>query len=321
MRRAISYLIIVLMLAAILVVYLRFVYISPLQNQTSMEVDSGDSARSVARKIGRKNLAHQGIALIAMIMNGAYKSLKVGEYQFPQGLSIEEMIDAITKAHFRVPYKLTVIEGMTVAQVAQKLIDQDILNGQIKDFPKEGLVYPDTYTVYKGDQRHVLLSKMEQKMQSALYDIWNERDMTLPLNSPEELLIVASIVEKETDVDRERAIIAGVFYNRLRKGMLLQSDPTVIYALTQGRASLGRPLGKQDLLAKLPHNTYMYKGLPPGPIAIPSVRSLIAAAHPAQTKALYFVATGSGGHIFSESLQQHVVHHQKLRALRKKNAI
>jgi UPF0755 protein len=309
----------VFMLAAVTSVYFRSVYISPLQNQTSIEVETGDSARIVARRLAGENLVHYGVALVAMIMSGAYKCLKTGEYHFPLGFSIEEMIEAITKAQFRVPYKLSVIEGMTVTQVAQKLMDQEKLNGQIIDLPQEGLLYPDTYTIYKGDQRHVLLSKMGRKMRNALQQIWNERDVSLPLNSPEELLILASIVEKETDVDQERPMIAGVFYNRLKKNIPLQSDPTVIYALTQGGGSLGRPLTKSDLLTKLPHNTYMYKELPPTPIAIPSLRSLVAAAHPAQTKALYFVATGNGGHVFSESLQQHALHHQKLRVLRKRN--
>ena len=193
------------------------------------------------------------------------------------------------------------------------------MRGQIFSLPHEGLLYPDTYTIFKGDKRSVLLKMMTQKMQAVLQDIWNERDEMLALKSPEELLVLASIVEKETDVDHERPMIAGVFYNRLKLGIPLQSDPTVIYALTQGRASLGRPLVRSDLIVNLPHNTYVHKGLPPTPIAIPSVRSLFAVAHPAQTKALYFVATGHGGHIFSESLKQHAFHHPKLREWRKKS--
>lgn len=319
MRRVISYLIMAFILTVIMVVYLRSVYVSPLSGQTYMEIEPGDSARVVVRKLVGERSVHFGVALSAMLINGSYKYLKTGEYQFPQGFSIEEMIEAITKAQFRVAYKFAVIEGMTVAQVTQKLMEQKQLSGQVTSVPYEGFLFPDTYSVYKGDHRQVLLNTMSQKMQKVLQHIWQERDESIPLNSPEELLTLASIVEKETDVDHERPMIAGVFINRLKSNIMLQSDPTVIYALSQGVGPLGRELTRRDLQVQLPHNTYVYKGLPPTPIAIPSLRSLMAAARPAKTKALYFVATGYGGHVFSDTLQQHALHHQKLRKLRRKN--
>ena len=192
-----------------------------------------------------------------------------------------------------------------------------LLNKEEFAIPSEGSILPETYTFSRGDSPKKIIKQSQKARDDVLEQIWNGRDENLPLNSKEQLLILASIVEKETGIGAERAEVASVFINRLRLGMLLQTDPTVIYAVTGGKEDLNRPLTRKDLTIDSPYNTYKYAGLPPAPICNPGKDAIFAAAHPANTSYLYFVASGNGGHNFAKSLDEHNDNVRKWRALNK----
>ncbi|MDF1750862.1 MAG: endolytic transglycosylase MltG, partial [Alphaproteobacteria bacterium] len=182
--------------------------------------------------------------------------------------------------------------------------------------PAEGTLFPETYQYRRGDSRQSIVERLQSQMNQALQELWEARAENLPYNTPDEAVVLASIVEKETGLAEERAHIAGVFINRLRKGMRLQSDPTIVYALTQGAGPLGRLLTRQDWKLDSPYNTYQVTGLPPGPIANPGRDALVAALQPMQTKDLFFVADGTGGHAFAETLNEHNKNVAKWRRIR-----
>ncbi len=202
-------------------------------------------------------------------------------------------------------YRVLIAEGVTSWQVVDALKAFDVLGGDVPEVPAEGMLAPDSYEVTPGTPRVALLARMEEKQRARLAAAWEGRQEGLPLNSPEELLILASIIEKETGVPEERGQVASVFVNRLKKGMKLQTDPTVIYGITKGRGVLERGLRQSELRKATPWNTYVIEGLPPTPIANPGEASLQAAAHPADTDYVYFVADGSGGHAFASTLAEH----------------
>src|SRR6185437_4140158 len=181
--------------------------------------------------------------------------------------------------------------------------------------PREGTLLPETYKFTRGTQRETIIQRMQQSARNVLQEVWEHRTPGLPIKTPEELVTLASIVEKETGRPEERSRVAAVFINRLKNKMRLQSDPTIIYGLTGGKGSLGRPLMKSEIEQRTPYNTYVIDGLPQGPIANPGRASLEAAANPARTKELYFVADGTGGHIFSDSYEQHLKNVAHLRAI------
>ncbi|MGJ8546809.1 MAG: endolytic transglycosylase MltG [Sulfitobacter sp.] len=202
-------------------------------------------------------------------------------------------------------YRIAIAEGVTSWQIVNALEGIDVLEGETGDLPAEGLLAPDSYDVQKGDERGPLLAKMQAAQKANLAAAWEARDPDLPIESPEELLILASIVEKETGVAAERGQVASVFVNRLRQGMRLQTDPTVIYGITKGKGVLGRGLRRSELRAATPWNTYVIEALPPTPIANPGRASLMAAAQPEETDFIFFVADGTGGHAFAQTLAQH----------------
>jgi UPF0755 protein len=195
-------------------------------------------------------------------------------------------------------------EGVTVAEVARLLEEADFLTGEVDEMPAEGSLLPETYSVSRGDSRADVIRRMQDAMQAALDEAWKNRDPNLPVDSKEELLTLASIVEKETRPN-EHGRVASVFVNRLKRGMRLQSDPTVIYGITGGKEPLGRGIRQSELVAETPYNTYVVDGLPPTPIANPGRESIMATANPENTRFLYFVADGTGGHAFAASLEEH----------------
>jgi len=201
--------------------------------------------------------------------------------------------------------RFTVPEGLTSAQITGLLRDEPAFTGEIKSEPAEGSLLPETYHYSWGDNRADLLKRMQTAMQSALKAAWDKRALTLPLQTPQQALVLASIIEKETSVPQERGRIAGVFVNRLLSNMRLQSDPTVIYALTQGAGTLGRPLTRADWKFESPYNTYVIDGLPTAPIGNPGKASIEAAVNPERHDFIYFVADGSGGHAFAKTLAEH----------------
>lgn len=201
--------------------------------------------------------------------------------------------------------RITLAEGVTSWQVVEALKRADFLTGDAGDVPDEGYLKPDSYEVRRGSERGALLAEMGQRQRAAIDALWAERSPDLPYDTPEEALVMASIVEKETGVPEERPVVASVFVNRLRQGMRLQTDPTVIYGLTEGRGVLGRGIRQSELKKETPYNTYVIDGLPPTPIANPGEESIRAALNPAETKYLFFVADGTGGHVFAETLEEH----------------
>ena len=197
----------------------------------------------------------------------------------------------------------------------QRLLETDILSGNIKEIPREGSMLPESYRYARGTPRDQVIQRTQQAQARIVQEVWDRRMPDLPLRSPQQLVILASIVEKETGRADERTRVAAVFVNRLRQRMKLQSDPTIIYGLVGGKGTLGRPILRSEVEQATPYNTYAIDGLPPGPIANPGRAALEAVANPARTKELYFVADGTGGHAFSETLEQHQRNVSRLRAL------
>ncbi len=231
--------------------------------------------------------------------------IKAGEYAFSGSVSIKSAAEKLVKGDV-VVHSITIPEGKALAEIKKILAENSFLDGDITLPVAEGEILPETYHFTKGESRNSILAKARAAMRQALAEAFSGRDDGLPLKSAEELLILASIIEKETGLKSERGKVASVFVNRLKIGMRLQTDPTVIYAVTGGRLPLGRPLYKKDLAYDSPYNTYLYAGLPPAPICSPGREALFAAAHPEKTPYLYFVADGvSGGHRFAKSLPEH----------------
>ena len=248
-------------------------------------------------------LRHPLAFRVFVTLDGAQNRLMAGEYDFPAGVSAASVRDRLLAGR-TVVRRLTVPEGLTTAAVLDLVRSAEGLSGEPPE-AGEGRLLPETYHYSYGDSRPDMVARMQRAMDEALARLFRDRRAGSPLRSEAELLTLASIVEKETGVSAERAEIAGVFVNRLRRGMRLQTDPTVIYALTGGRRALGRPLTRADLRTDHPYNTYRVHGLPPGPIANPGLAALEAAARPAETDALYFVADGAGGHLFARTIREH----------------
>jgi UPF0755 protein len=238
-------------------------------------------------------------------LSGRGSALMAGEYEFPAGATPLDAMDIIGSGK-TVKHRLTIREGLTSAEILALVQVAPALDGDAGAIPPEGELMPETYLYEYGDRRKDLVHRMERAMARGLAQVWAERQTDLPFASSQDLLTLASLVEKETSREGERARIAAVFVNRLRLGMPLQSDPTVIYALSdRGTSRFDRRLTRTDLMVSSPYNTYVTRGLPPGPIGNPGMSALRAAARPANTDELYFVADGTGGHVFAKTLAEH----------------
>ncbi|MBQ7632681.1 MAG: endolytic transglycosylase MltG [Alphaproteobacteria bacterium] len=281
-----------------------------------IQIKRGDSLAQIAKMLQENNLIEKDTYFILYAkIKKLYPRIKAGEYLVEDDISLANLADLLAdgKIYLR---KITFAEGLTAREIAEILYAEDMLDGDF-EMPKEGNFLPETYTFSRGETRQKIVEHGQAAMKNVLQQAWDERDADLPFKNKEELLVLASIIEKETGVASERPQVASVFVNRLKKGMLLQTDPTVIYALTKGQTDLNRSLTYRDLAVDNPYNTYKYAGLPPSPICNPGKASIFAAAHPDKTPYLYFVASGNGGHNFAKSLQEHNINVKKWRALKK----
>ena len=287
----------------------------PLEQSQIVNVPRNVGPRDIAELLQREGVIDQKwVFLGGILVMKDWSKLKSGEYEFKKQASLRDVIDTLVEGKV-FQHHLTIPEGLTSEQVVQRLMDNDVLSGNIKEIPREGTILPDTYSFPRVSTREQLIQHMQQEQRRVVQDIWNRRAPDLPIKSPEQLVVLASLIEKETGKPDERTRIAAVFVNRLKLKMRLQSDPTIIYGLVGGKGTLGRPILRSEIDQPTPYNTYVIDGLPPGPIANPGRASLEAAASPARTKELYFVADGTGGHAFGENLDQHQKNVARLRQI------
>src|SRR6266852_3758089 len=244
----------------------------------------------------------------------ARSELKPGEYSFQKNASLRDVIGTMVEGKV-VQHAATIPEGLTSEQIVTRLSENDIFAGAVREMPREGTLLPETYKFPRGTTRDQVIARMQQTQKRVLAEIWERRNPDIPIRTPDQLVTLASIVEKETGKADERSRVAAVFVNRLRQKIKLQSDPTIIYGLVGGRGTLGRPIKRSEIQQPSPYNTYVVDGLPPGPIANPGRASLEAAANPARTRDLFFVADGTGGHAFTETYDQHQKNVAKLRSI------
>jgi UPF0755 protein len=295
----------------------RFEAAGPLSEDKIVDIPRGLGIRDISDLLVREGVIDQPWVFIGgVLVLKARGDLKHGEYQFAKGASLADVVTTIVENKV-VQHTLTIPEGLTSGQIVARLLENDALSGPIKEIPREGALLPETYKFTRGTAREQIIQRMSQAHHHLLQEIWEHRMPDLPIKTPEQLVTLASIVEKETGKPEERSRVAAVFVNRLKNKMRLQSDPTIIYGLVGGKGSLGRPILKSEIEQPTPYNTYVIDGLPPGPIANPGRASLEAAANPARTKDLYFVADGSGGHLFSETYDQHQKNVARLRVIEK----
>nr|WP_321525387.1 endolytic transglycosylase MltG [uncultured Cohaesibacter sp.] len=278
----------------------------PLKQEKTILVSGGTGLGTIAEILERQNvISDQTIFNYGVQIYRQDTKLKAGEYLFSPGVSMMQVMQILTSGK-SILHSVTIPEGYTSYQIAQVLEENDILVGPLKELPAEGTLLPETYKFSRGTTRQEMVDRMADAHQRAVNEIWSRRSPDLPLKTKEELVTLASIVEKETGKASERTRVAGIFINRLNQGIKLQSDPTVIYGIFGGQGKpKDRPIFRSDLDKKTDYNTYIIPGLTPGPIANPGRASLEAVANPSRTKELYFVADGTGGHVFSETLKQH----------------
>lgn len=285
----------------------------PLARETDVVVPHGDLHRVTAALAQAGVIDRPLVFRLAAILTAGAGPLHAAELAFPAHASIAAAL-AVLRTAPPVQRHLTIPEGLTARQIAALVNAAPGLTGAVAA-PAEGSVLPQTYAYEYGMSREAVLRRAERAMTHTLAELWKARAPDLPISTPEQAVILASIVERETARADERPMVAAVYLNRLKRGMRLQADPTVVYAASDGAGELGRPLSRADLERADPYNTYRNGGLPPGPICAPGVASLTAVLHPAQTDALYFVADGSGGHVFARTLDEHARNVARWRAL------
>jgi UPF0755 protein len=290
----------------------------PLETETTYLLSKGTGLRSLARQLHENNIINNELAFIFGVKyEEKGRLLRAGEYAIPAGISGQDLMDLFVSGKVIVR-RLTIPEGLQSREIRELVMQADGLVGEITVETPEGAFLPETYHYHFGESRDEILSRMIRDMEDTVAKLWAENKAVSEIKSPDDLIILASIVEKETGVEEERPRVAGVFINRLKKGMKLQSDPTVVYGITEGKHDLGRPLSRKDLASKTEYNTYQINGLPKGPIANPGLESLRAVLAPMVTKDLFFVADGKGGHAFAETLDDHNRNVQKWRKLNRK---
>ncbi|MGY3459510.1 UPF0755 protein [Bradyrhizobium sp. LM3.4] len=277
----------------------------PLKDDKIVNIPQRAGKRDIAETLNREGVTDVNpwvfIASVAALK--ASSDLKPGEYSFQKNASLRDVVATIVEGKV-VQHAVTVPEGLTSEQIVARLSDNDIFTGSVRELPREGTLLPETYKFPRGTPRDQVVQRMQQAHKRVLTEIWERRNQDIPVKSPEQLVTLASIVEKETGKPDERSRVAAVFVNRLKQRIKLQSDPTIIYGLVGGKGTLGRPIKRSEITQPSPYNTYVIEGLPPGPISNPGRASLEAAANPARTRDLYFVADGTGGHSLHRDLRR-----------------
>ena len=291
----------------------------PLQVAQTVVVPKGASSNEIADDLEREGVISSRWAfmmsyLVQSRMRPGEVVLRHGEYLFKPSVSVREVLEILSEGK-SVQYRVTVPEGLTSQQIVDRLMREEHLTGEIAEIPAEGSLMPETYSIEKGMERQELLRRMQVKQEQFLEKAWERRSPGLPISTPEEAVILASIIEKETGRADERQRIAGVFVNRLNKNMRLQSDPTILYGVHGGAVKWGKPILQSEKDAKNAHNTYQINGLPPTPICNPGRPALEAALNPSQHDDIFFVADGTGGHIFSKTYQEHTAAVSKWREI------
>lgn len=270
---------------------------------TTVVLRSGAGVQEIASQLEDKGVIRSSLLFVASAeLSGAGRTLKAGEYAFPSRASLADVLDRIRRGKI-VQHFVTIPEGLTSEQAVEVLMASDVLSGSAP-VPPEGSILPETYEVTRGADRASVLERMSAARDKVIEELWPKRRAGLPFNTPDEALALASIVEKETGKAEERPRVAAVFVNRLQRGLRLESDPTVIYAVSRGKP-LGRGLRQSELASPSPYNTYVVAGLPPTPICNPGRASIAAVLDPPQTDELYFVADGTGGHVFAKTFEEH----------------
>lgn len=289
----------------------------PLKQDTVLVLERGTGLRAIAKKLQNAGIIGNDLAFVLGVkISEKSTALKAGEYAFTKGMTGAEVMATLISGK-TVPHFLTIPEGLQSREIKHLLQNTPGLKGPLTEPLPEGAVLPETYHFSLGDSRNSVALKMKKDMEKALDTLWAGRVSNDLIKSKQELVILASIVEKETGIGSERAHVAGVFLNRMRKKMRLQSDPTVAYGVTLGSSDLGRPISKKDLAAINEYNTYTLKGLPIGPICNPGLDSLKAVLNAKKTTDIYFVADGKGGHVFARTLAEHNRNVRKWRKLQK----
>ena len=300
-----AFLVVSLMGGSVLTTYTQFVAEGPLENPTETLIDKGKSLRKIAKQLYREGIiASPSIFEIGVRASGQTNNIKAGEYSIPRHASSKMVMNILTSGNTYIR-RLVVPEGLTSEQVVALVDNAKGLMGTIIQIPKEGTLLPDTYHYSWGDTKEGMIERMKNAMERAVEELWAARDPNISLKTPKEAVVMASIIEKETSRNSERAHIASVFYNRMKQGIRLQSDPTVIYAVTNGHVDQMKRVTYKDLKVQNPYNTYVIYGLPRGPISNPGRASIEAVLHPMTTKDVYFVADGTGGHVFSPTYKEH----------------
>jgi UPF0755 protein len=299
----------------------KFEEAGPLDKEATVVISSGAGLSGITDRLSGKgvisgNLFDEWVFNLGIRFYKNATKLKAGEYAFAPGVSMQEIMNDLVDGK-AVTHAVTVPEGWTTAQIIERVREHPVLVGEISEVPAEGALLPETYTFARGASRQDVLNQMKAAQEKLLAEVWERRTDDLPVASPEELVILASIVEKETALADERSRVAGVFVNRLNKNMRLQSDPTILYGLYGSEAwSKDRSGIKQsELKAENKYNTYQIDGLPPGPIGNPGRAAMEAVANPSRTQDLFFVADGTGGHVFAETYEQHQENVRKWRQI------
>jgi UPF0755 protein len=294
----------------------------PISAATTFLVKPGQGTGQIAAGLEDAGIINDAVIFqLGYRAYGGKETMKAGEYEITPAMSMRQVMQLLQSGK-SIMYSLTIPEGLTVVQAFKRIADEQALSGDMPaTMPPEGSLAADTQRFTRGEQRKTIIAKMEAQQKALIDEIWAKRSPDLPLADVNEFVTLASIVEKETGINDERPRVAAVFINRLNKKMRLQSDPTIIYGIFGGAGKpADRPIYQSDIEKPTPYNTYVIRGLPPTPIANPGRAALEAVANPAQTEDLYFVADGTGGHVFAKTLDEHNKNVARWRALQKEQA-